>query len=98
MCQDIGDMRWGGLRMDVGRYLVEAHLREGRRVAELARLHGVHRSWLYKLLRRYRREGEAGLPARSRPPHRSPTALPSELAEEIIRAPAGLLAPGLDAG
>jgi hypothetical protein len=23
--------------MDVGRYLVEAHLREGRRVAELAR-------------------------------------------------------------
>jgi len=30
--------------MDVGRYLVEAHLREGRSVAELARTHRVHRS------------------------------------------------------
>src|SRR2546428_14123479 len=75
MCQDIGDMRWGGLRMDVGRYLVEAHLREGRRVAELARVHGVHRSWLYKLLGRYRSEGEAGLVARSRPPPPPPPAV-----------------------
>ncbi len=30
---------------DIGRYLVEAHLREGRSVAELAAAHGVHRSW-----------------------------------------------------
>ena len=68
--------------MDVGPYLVEAHLREGRRVADLARVHGVHRSWLYKLLSRYRAQGEAGLAPRSRRPHRSPTALPSELAVE----------------
>jgi len=68
--------------MDVGRYLVEAHLREGRPIGELARLHGVHRSWLYKLLRRYRREGEAGLRARSRRPHRSPAALPLAVADE----------------
>ena len=84
--------------MDVGRYLVEAHLREGRRVAELARVHGVHRSWLYKLLARYRTQGEAGLAPRSRRPHRSPTALPAELAEEIVRLRADLLAQGLDAG
>ena len=32
--------------MDVGQYLVEAHLREGRAIADLARVHGVHRSWL----------------------------------------------------
>lgn len=46
--------------MDVGRYLVEAHLRQGRSIGELARVHGVHRSWLYKLLARYRAEGEPG--------------------------------------
>ena len=36
--------------MELGRYLVEAHLVEGRSVAELAAAHGVHRSWIYKLL------------------------------------------------
>src|SRR5712691_711481 len=84
--------------MDVGRYLVEAHLREGRSIGELARAHGVHRSWLYKLRRRYRAEGEAGLAPRSRRPHRSPTAMPLEVAEEIVRLRADLLAQGLDAG
>jgi transposase InsO family protein len=84
--------------MDVGRFLVEAHLREGRSVAELARVHGVHRSWLYKLLARYRTEGESGLVPRSRRPHRSPTAIPAEVAEEIVRLRAALLAEGLDAG
>ena len=84
--------------MDVGPYLVEAHLREGRRVAELARVHGVHRSWLYKLLQRYRRDGEAGLAPRSRRPHRSPTALQPEVTEEIVRLRSDLLAQGLDAG
>ena len=44
--------------MGMGRYLVEAHLREGRSVAELAVSHGVHRSWLYKLLARYRASRE----------------------------------------
>ncbi len=43
--------------MGQGRYLVESHLREGRSVGELAAAHGVYRSWLYKLLARYRREG-----------------------------------------
>lgn len=84
--------------MDVGPYLVEAHLREGRSVAELARVHGVHRSWLYKLLSRYRAQGEPGLTPRSRRPHRSPTALSAELAEEIVRLRSDLLTQGLDAG
>jgi transposase InsO family protein len=84
--------------MDVGSYLVEAHLREGRSVAELARVHGVHRSWLYKLLGRYRAQGEAGLAPRSRRPHRSPTALRAEVIEGIVRQRSDLLAQGLDAG
>ena len=48
--------------MDMGRYLVEAHLREGRSVAELAAVHGIHRSWIYKLLARYR-DADAGVAA-----------------------------------
>ena len=54
--------------MDKGRFLIETHLRTGRPIAELAAAHGVHRSWLYKLLARYRTEGEPGLEARSRRP------------------------------
>ena len=43
--------------MAKARYLVEAHLLEGRSVSELAAAHGVHRSWIYKLLARYREGG-----------------------------------------
>lgn len=43
--------------MDKARYLVEAHLLEGRSVSELAAAHGVHRSWIYKLLARYKAGG-----------------------------------------
>ncbi len=84
--------------MDVGRYLVEAHLHEGRPIGELARFHGVHRSWRYKLLGRYRREGEAGLRARSRRPKSSPSAMPTPLADAIVALRTRLLAEGLDAG
>jgi transposase len=43
--------------MDQGRFLVGAHVREGRPVAELATAHGVSRSWIYKLVARYRQDG-----------------------------------------
>jgi transposase-like protein len=54
--------------VDKARYLVEAHVLEGRSVSELAAAHGVHRSWIYKLLARYREgEFEALRPRSSRP-------------------------------
>jgi transposase InsO family protein len=84
--------------MDMGRYLVEAHLREGRPVAELAEAHGVHRSWIYKLLARYRAEGDAGLVPRSRRPRSSPSATPVELEDEIVLLRKQLTEGGLDAG
>jgi transposase InsO family protein len=84
--------------MDKGRYLVEAHLREGRSVAELARTHGVHPSWIYRLLARYRELGEAGLEPRSRRPHRSPTAISNEVENEIVLLRKQLAEEGLDAG
>jgi transposase InsO family protein len=84
--------------MGVGRYLVEAHLREGRSVAELARTHGIHRSWLYKLLARYRAEGERGLEPRSRRPRHVPTKMPGATAERIVRLRAELIRAGFDGG
>jgi transposase-like protein len=70
--------------MDKGRFLVETHLRTGRPISELARSHGVHRSWLYKLLARYRAEGEAGLELRSRRPHSSPTRITDRYENDIV--------------
>ncbi|MDE3064671.1 MAG: IS481 family transposase [Acidobacteriota bacterium] len=84
--------------MDVGRYLVEAHLKEGRSVASLARDHGLHRSWIYKLLARYRQHGEAGLVPRSRRPRSSPTAISDSLADRIVEIRKELLDAGIDEG
>src|SRR6266511_3514741 len=84
--------------MGLGRYLVEAHLREGRPVAQLAVEHGVHRSWIYKLLARYRAEGDAGLEPRSRRPHRSPAAVADAREDEIVELRKQLSEEGLDAG
>jgi transposase InsO family protein len=84
--------------MDMGRYLVEAHLREGRPVGELAREHGVHPSWIYRLLARYRADGDAGLTPRSRRPKHSPTAISTELENEIVLLRKQLGEEGLDAG
>ena len=84
--------------MDKGRFLVETHLRTGRPIAELAKAHGVHRSWLYKLLARYRAEGPAGLEPRSRRPHRSPTRIAGDWEEQIVLLRKELVDLGVDAG
>lgn len=84
--------------MDVGRYLVEAHLKEGRSVASLARDHGLHRSWIYKLLKRYAEKGEAGLAPRSRRPKTSPTATSVALEDRIVGIRKELFDGGLDEG
>src|SRR5438270_7243159 len=84
--------------MGIARYVVEAHLSEGRPVAELAASHGVHRSWIYKLLARYRAEGNAGLEPRSRRPRRSPTRTSEHWTSEILALRRELSKDGFDAG
>ena len=84
--------------MDKARFLVETHLREGTPVLELAATHGVHHSWIYRLLERYRQEGEAGLEPRSRRPNHSPSATAVELEDEIVLVRKQLAEEGLDAG
>ena len=58
--------------MGRARFLVEAMVVEGRSPTELARAHGVARSWLYKLLSRFREGGYQALEPRSRRPHNPP--------------------------
>jgi len=84
--------------MDKGRFLIETHLRTGRPIAELAAAHGVHRSWLYKRLARYRREGPDGLEPRSRRPHRSPARITDRFEDDIVALRKELADLGLDAG
>ena len=84
--------------MDLGRYLIERHLREGTPIGELARSHGVHRSWLYKLLARHRSDGDAGLEPRSRRPHTSPTRIADLYEDEIVALRKQLTENGFDAG
>ena len=84
--------------MDKARYLVEAHVLEGRSVSELAAAHGVHRSWIYKLLARYRGGGYAALEPRSRRPRSCKHETSPALVEAIVKLRGDLEAQGHDAG
>ena len=82
----------------MGRFLIETHLRTGRPIKELAAAHEVSARWLFKLVRRYRLEGPAGLEPRSRRPHRSPTRIADVYEDEIVALHKQLADDGLDAG
>lgn len=84
--------------MDKARYLVEAHLLEGRSVSELAAAHGVHRSWIYKLLARYRAGGYGALERRSRAPRSCPHRTPEEVVRAIVALREQLSEEGHDCG
>lgn len=70
--------------MDKARYLVEAHLTEGVSVAALAATHGVSKSWLYKLLARYKAGGLDALEPRSRRPHSCSHQTSQEIQQRVL--------------
>src|SRR5580704_11350376 len=84
--------------MEMAAYLVTAVLVEGQSVREVARSHGVSKTWLYELLARYQAEGDAGLVPRSKRPHRSPTKIADRYEDEIVRLRKELIGSGFDAG
>lgn len=84
--------------MDKARYLVEAHVVEGRPVSELAAAHGVHRSWIYKLLARYREGGLEALQPRSKRPLSCKHETSRELVRAVVALRGELEAQGHDAG
>jgi transposase-like protein len=80
------------------RIVITAVVVEGRSQAEVARSFGVSKSWVSKLVARYRAEGESAFEARSRRPRTSPTAIDAGTVELIVRLRKELVDQSLDAG
>ena len=71
---------------------------QGLSHAEAARMYGLSQGWVSRLMARYRAEGEAAFEPRSRRPRTSPTALPAEVTDLVVRLRKELSDAGLDAG
>ena len=84
--------------MSLGRYVVDAVLLEGRSAAELAKQHGISRSWIYQLLARFRQGGYQALEPRSRRPHSCAHQVDAETEASILRLRQDLAEAGHDAG
>jgi transposase InsO family protein len=80
------------------RLVITAVVLEKRRVAEVAATYGVARSWIYKLLARYREQGEVAFEPRSRRPRSSPLATGPEVVDLVLTLRKELAGQGLDAG
>ncbi len=84
--------------MGMARYVVDAVVLEGRSVREVARAHGLSKTWIYELLGRYRAGGYEALEPRSRRPRNCPHETPPEIVQEILRLRRELQATGHDCG
>jgi len=84
--------------MALGRYVVEAVVLEGRSPTELARSHGISRSWLNELVARFRQGGYPALEPGSRRPRSCPHQVKPEVEAAIIELRNELIASGHDAG
>lgn len=84
--------------MQLARYVVEAVVREGRSYREVAAAHGVSKSWVGKMVTRYRQGGYQALEPLSKTPKSIPHRTPLEVEETIIRWRKHLTDQGLDAG
>lgn len=84
--------------MSKARSIILSVVVEGRSQADTARLYEVSRSWVSKLIARYRLEGDAAFQSRSRQPHTSPGALDPATVGLIIELRQVLTDQGLDNG
>ena len=80
------------------RRLVITAVLAGGSQSEVAARYGVSQPWISRLLARYRLEGEAAFEPRSRRPHTSPTAVPDQTVELVLRLRKELTEQGLDSG
>lgn len=84
--------------MSRARLVITAVVVEGRTHADVAAQYGLSRSWVTRLVARYRAEGPAAFEARSRRPRTSPTRTPDEVVELVVNLRSELFSQGLDAG
>jgi len=84
--------------MSKARLVITAVVHEQRSVSEVAAAYGMHRSWIYRLLARYRAEGEAAYQPRSRRPKTIPNATDPAVIDLALKLRSQLEQQGLDAG
>jgi transposase InsO family protein len=84
--------------LDLARYLVDAVVLEGRSYRDVARSHGVSKSWVAKLVARYRSGGYDALARGSRAPKRVANRSSVDLEERVVRLRKELTDAGFDAG
>ena len=84
--------------MVLGRYVVDAVLLEGRSPSELARSHGISRTWIYELVKRFRAGGYGALEPRSRRPKSCPHQHGPQIEQAVVALRASLAQAGHDAG
>jgi transposase InsO family protein len=84
--------------MEMGRYLVDAVLLEGRSAREVADAHGVSKSWIYELIKRYRAGGYEALQPRSRRPCSCAHQTAPQTVKAIVKLRRELQAQGHDCG
>lgn len=84
--------------MSKRRLVITAVVVEGRTHAAVAADYGVSRSWVTRLVARYRVEGDAAFEPRSRRPINSPTRLADVVNDHIVNLRVQLTTDGLDAG
>ena len=84
--------------MELGRYLVDAVVLEGRSYRDVARAHGVSKSWVQKLVARYRTGGYEAVAPRSKAPTSVANRTGAEIEDRIVRLRKDLTERGFDAG
>ena len=84
--------------LDLARYVVDAVLLEGRSYRDVAAAHGVSKSWVAKVLSRFKQGGYEAIEPRSKAPHTLPFKCSVELEDQIVRLRKLLDDDGLDAG
>lgn len=84
--------------MGMARYVVDAVLLEGRSAREVARVHGISKSWIYELIARFRAGGYEALEPHSHRPRSCPHQMQAEVVKAIVELRKGLQALGHDAG
>ena len=84
--------------MGLARYVVDAVVVDGRSLRDVARAHGVSKSWVAVLVARYRTGGYAALEPRTRRPHSVPTRTPDAVEDAIVEIRKSLAEEGFDAG
>ncbi len=86
----------GGTGM--ARYVVDAVVLEGRSAREVARAHGISKSWIYELIARNRQGGYGALEPRSRRPRSCGHQTTTKTIQMIVELREELQTEGHDAG